>query len=405
MSALDHLPYGVFSTADRSPRAGVLVDDRVLDLADAAEAGLLDVDPALFTAPSLNAFMAAGRPVWRATREALRDLLQDDVDSIVPLAEARLHLPFEVADYVDFYSSRAHAENLGRLFRPGSDPLTPNWLHLPIGYHGRAGTVVISGTPVRRPNGQVKPPDADASVFRPSTRLDIELELGLVIGTPSELGEPVSADDALEHVFGVVLVNDWSARDLQAWEYVPLGPFLGKSFATSIAAWVTPVEQLLRATAEARTSPPPPVRRARGLRHRPRDRPQRRDHLAHQFAQPLLDARAADRAPDLQRRRTTHGRSARIRDDLRGRAGQPRQPDRAHVERRRAARARRRLDAHIPGGRRRGRPARTLGRFRARRGARPDRAGRLGAFRRSRIASSAQTVIAPTATSEDSRAA
>ncbi|HEU5212662.1 MAG TPA: fumarylacetoacetase [Gaiellaceae bacterium] len=262
MTPLDHLPYGVFSTADRPPRAGVLVDDRVLDLADTAESGLLDVDPALFAAPSLNAFMAAGRSVWHATRDALRDLLQEDVEGLVPLADARLHLPFEVADYVDFYSSRAHAENLGRLFRPGSDPLTPNWLHLPIGYHGRAGTVVVSGTPVRRPSGQVKPPGADAPVFRPSARLDIELELGLVIGTGSNRGEPVPVDEALEHVFGVVLVNDWSARDLQAWEYVPLGPFLGKSFATSIAAWVTPLEGLQRVAAPAQAPEPLPHLRA-----------------------------------------------------------------------------------------------------------------------------------------------
>jgi len=264
VTALDHLPYGVFSTSDRRPRAGVLVDDRVLDLADAAESGLLDSDPSLYAQPALNAFMAAGRTVWRATRDALRDLLQDEVEALVPLAEARLHLPFEVADYVDFYSSRAHAENLGRLFRPDSQPLTPNWLHLPIGYHGRSGTVVVSGTPVRRPSGQVKPPDADAPAFRPSARLDIELELGLVIGTPSDLGEPVSADQALEHVFGVLLVNDWSARDLQAWEYVPLGPFLGKSFATSIAAWVTPVDAIPRVAAAPQEPEPLPHLRAAG---------------------------------------------------------------------------------------------------------------------------------------------
>jgi fumarylacetoacetase len=262
VTALDHLPYGVFSTADRPPRAGVLVDDRVLDLADAAEAGLLGLDPSLFSAPSLNPFMAAGPAVWHAAREAVRDVLEGDTEALVPLAAARLHLPFEVADYVDFYSSRAHAENLGRLFRPGSDPLTPNWLHLPIGYHGRAGTVVVSGTPVRRPAGQVKPPDAGAPSFRPSARLDIELELGLVIGTPSELGEPVPMDDALEHVFGVVLVNDWSARDLQAWEYVPLGPFLGKSFATSIAAWVTPLDALPRVAAPPQEPEPLPHHRA-----------------------------------------------------------------------------------------------------------------------------------------------
>jgi fumarylacetoacetase len=262
VTALDHLPYGIFSTDDRPPRVGVLVDDRVLDLADAAEAGLLDVDPALFKQPSLNAFMAAGPGVWTETRDQLGDIIDDEADALVPLSEVRLRLPFEIADYVDFYSSRAHAENLGRLFRPDSDPLTPNWLHLPIGYHGRAGTVVVSGTPIRRPTGQAKPPDADAPSFGPSARLDIELELGLVIGTPSELGEPVPVEHALEHVFGVVLVNDWSARDLQAWEYVPLGPFLGKSFATSIAAWVTPLAALRRVPAPPQDPEPLPYLRA-----------------------------------------------------------------------------------------------------------------------------------------------
>jgi fumarylacetoacetase len=266
----DHLPYGIFSTDDRPPRVGVLADDRVLDLADASEGGLLESDPSLFAQPSLNAFMAGGPAVWAATRERARDLIANEQDrlgdALVPLTQARLQLPFAVADYVDFYSSRAHAENLGRLFRPDSEPLTPNWLHLPIGYHGRAGTVVVSGTPIRRPTGQVKPPDAAAPAFRPSARLDIELELGLVIGTPSEQGEPVAADDALDHVFGVVLVNDWSARDLQAWEYVPLGPFLGKSFATSIAAWVTPLAALPRIQAPPQDPEPLPHLRAHDRR-------------------------------------------------------------------------------------------------------------------------------------------
>ena len=150
-----------------------------------------------------------------------------------------LALPFAVADYVDFYSSLHHATNLGRMFRPGSEPLLPNWRHLPVGYHGRAGTVVASGTPVRRPSGQRPGPE-----FGPSRRLDIELEAGFVIGTPSELGEPVAVERALDHVFGMVLVNDWSARDIQAWEYQPLGPFLGKSFATSISHWVVPLSEL-----------------------------------------------------------------------------------------------------------------------------------------------------------------
>jgi fumarylacetoacetase len=163
-----------------------------------------------------------------------------------------LHLPVEIADYVDFYSSQHHAENLGRMFRPDSEPLTPNWKHLPIGYHGRAGTVQVSGTPVVRPSGQRKAPTDDAPTFGPSQRLDIEAEVGFVVGTPSELGRPVPLSAFPEHVFGVCLVNDWSARDLQAWEYVPLGPFLGKSFLTSVSPWVVP----LAALEAARVAPP-----------------------------------------------------------------------------------------------------------------------------------------------------
>jgi fumarylacetoacetase len=155
-----------------------------------------------------------------------------------------LHLPFVVGDYVDFYSSLEHATNLGRLFRPDAEPLLPNWRHLPVGYHGRAGTVVVSGTPVVRPRGQTKAPQDEAPRYGASRRLDIELELGFVVGVGSRLGEPVPASAFRDHVFGVVLVNDWSARDIQAWEYQPLGPFLGKSFATSIGAWVTPLALL-----------------------------------------------------------------------------------------------------------------------------------------------------------------
>jgi len=174
----------------------------------------------------------------------------------VPLDECTWHLPFLVADYVDFYSSLEHATNVGRLFRPRGDPLTPNWRWLPIGYHGRAGTVVVSGTDIRRPHGQRKSSQEDAPTFGPSRRLDIELELGFVIGKASRLGEPVSVDRALEHVLGAVLVNDWSARDIQAWEYVPLGPFLGKSFATSISPWVVTLDDLARVPG-AQQDPPP----------------------------------------------------------------------------------------------------------------------------------------------------
>jgi fumarylacetoacetase len=188
---------------------------------------------------SLDELLPQGREAWeRVTWEAVAAA---EFGSALAVEEVEPELPFAVADYVDFYSSLEHATNLGRMFRPDSEPLLPNWRHLPVGYHGRAGTVVVSGTPITRPSGQAKPPDADAPSFGPSQRLDLELELGFVVGVPSTLGEPVPTDAFREHVFGVVLVNDWSARDIQAWEYVPLGPFLGKSFATSISAWVTPL--------------------------------------------------------------------------------------------------------------------------------------------------------------------
>ena len=197
---------------------------------------------------SLDALLPQGRDAWeRATEQAVATEPSLGLDEVEPA------LPFAVADYVDFYSSLEHATNLGRMFRPDSDPLLPNWRHLPVGYHGRAGTVVVSGTPVRRPRGQSKPPDADAPSYGASRRLDIELELGFVVGVASRLGEPVPAGAFRDRVFGVVLVNDWSARDIQAWEYVPLGPFLGKSFATSISAWVTPLALL-----EERRVPAPP---------------------------------------------------------------------------------------------------------------------------------------------------
>jgi fumarylacetoacetase len=198
---------------------------------------------AAFSAPRLNDFLALGRAAWEDVVARAVELVEGGAD-LVPYERVTEHLPFEVGDYVDFYSSLEHATNLGRLFRPGSDPLLPNWRHLPVGYHGRGGSVVVSGTPVVRPCGQVKGVDDPAPRFGPSRRLDIELELGFVIGAGSELGEPVAGTAFRDHVFGVVLVNDWSARDIQAWEYQPLGPFLGKSFATSISAWVTPLALL-----------------------------------------------------------------------------------------------------------------------------------------------------------------
>jgi fumarylacetoacetase len=265
----EHLPYGVFRRASagsaaprgEEPRIGVRFGDGVLDLAALAADGLLDEDPALFAQPSLNALMAAGRPTWTRVREAVRALTTgpDAEPATVPLDEVALLLPIAVGDYVDFYSSLEHASNVGRIFRPDADPLVPNWRHMPIGYHGRAGTVVVSGTPIRRPSGQRREPSDDAPVFGPSVRLDIELELGFVVGVPTAVGEAVAVGSALDHLFGVALVNDWSARDLQAWEYRPLGPFLAKSFATSMAAWVTPLEAVLDRRVGAPAQEPAPL--------------------------------------------------------------------------------------------------------------------------------------------------
>lgn len=259
---IDNLPYGVFSHGDEEPRVGVRIGDQVLDLAPVAAAEMLDVHH-VFEERSLNALMAEGRQVRESVRTWITGLLTDETERdlvephLVPLAETTLHLPIEVADYVDFYASEHHASNVGRIFRPDGEALLPNWKHLPVGYHGRAGTVVGSGTPVVRPSGQRRGEHEPA--FGPSTRLDIEAELGFVVGTPSELGAPVPYGAFADHVFGVVGLNDWSARDIQAWEYVPLGPFLGKSFATSISQWVTPIEALDAAWVELPAQDPEPL--------------------------------------------------------------------------------------------------------------------------------------------------
>ncbi len=242
---LNHLPYGVFSASPGAQRLGVRIGDMVFDLGSAHEAGLL---PEECAAPSLNPLLAAGRTRWAEVRAILTELLGDETHRdavapmLVPVDDVALHLPFQPGDWVDFYSSEQHARNIGALFRPDAPDIMPNWRHMPIGYHGRAGTVVVSGTPVRRPHGQRL--QDGAVVFGPSARLDIELEMGFVVGPASELGRPVPITAAADYIFGMCLVNDWSARDIQAWEYQPLGPFLGKSFATSTAAWVTPLAAL-----------------------------------------------------------------------------------------------------------------------------------------------------------------
>ena len=243
---LANLPYGVFSTTGTAQRPCVRVGDQVLDLA------VLD-DP-VCAGPTLNPLLAAGADRWAEVRGRLRELLvagRDMEPFLHPLDEVRLHLPVAVADYVDFYASEHHARNVGRIFRPDGDALTPNWTHLPIGYHGRAGSIVVSGTDIVRPAGQRRA--SGSPEFGPSVRLDIEAELGFVIGGGTAHGHPVPIEEAEAHIFGICLVNDWSARDIQAWEYVPLGPFLGKSFATSVSPWIVPFAAL-----DAARTPPPP---------------------------------------------------------------------------------------------------------------------------------------------------
>lgn len=256
---IQNLPFGVFSSdAGQAPRVGVAIGDRILDLAVLEEAGLLPADPTggrVFARSSLNAFIALGRDSWRQVRERVSELLRHDsptlrddpalrARALVPMAGVRLHLPVEVGDYTDFYSSKEHATNVGSMFRDPKNALLPNWLHLPVGYNGRASSVVVSGTPVRRPNGQTKASTAEQPSFGPSRKLDIELETAFIVGRGNELGEPIPVGEAERHIFGMVLMNDWSARDIQQWEYVPLGPFNAKSFATSISPWVVTLDSL-----------------------------------------------------------------------------------------------------------------------------------------------------------------
>jgi fumarylacetoacetase len=254
---IQNLPYGVFSTSSApQPRVGVAIGDFVLDIWELAQDSRIDVaEPAVFAGPSLNAFMALGPKVWSTTRARISELLRHDnpelrdndelrTQALVPMSEAKLHLPFQVAGYTDFYSSKEHATNVGVMFRGKDNALQPNWLHMPIGYNGRASTVIVSGTQVRRPRGQLKPPTSDAPTFGPCKRLDFELEMGVVVGQPSAMGEMLTEAQAEAMIFGFVLLNDWSARDIQQWEYVPLGPFQAKAFATSISPWVVTREAL-----------------------------------------------------------------------------------------------------------------------------------------------------------------
>ncbi len=274
---IEHLPYGVIRVRGGTPQPGVRIADRALALGPVAAAGLLDsvaADPAALRraleAPTLNALLELGRTAWSGLRARLTELLAagnaelTDAgladDALVPLVDVEELLPIEVGDYVDFYSSIEHASNVGGLVRPEGDPLFPNWRHLPVGYHGRSASVVVSGTPIRRPLGQTAPDAPDAPPgFGPERLLDFELELGFVTGPGPPAGGPIPTDAAADHIFGFVLVNDWTARSIQAWEYQPLGPFLSKSFATSMAAWITPLEALEPFRVSGREQDPPPL--------------------------------------------------------------------------------------------------------------------------------------------------
>lgn len=244
---LNNLPYGVFSVGDGDLRCGVAIGDRIVDATGLEAAHILRADPDadVLDAPFWNDFMELGPDAWATYRARLTEMLaegthSDTQDRIttysVRLSEATLHMPFRVAEYTDFYSSRHHAFNVGTMFRGPENALPPNWLHIPIGYNGRASSVIVSGTPVIRPHGQINGPDDDAPRFAPSARFDIELEIGAIVGQPSD--GPIGVAEAFGNIFGYVLLNDWSARDIQAWEYQPLGPFQSKATATTISPWI-----------------------------------------------------------------------------------------------------------------------------------------------------------------------
>ena len=280
---IQNLPFGIFSTAaDPKPRAGVAIGAFVLDLSLLERHGLLKPSGThVFDQPTLNAFIALGRQSWSDNRLAISLLLRHDNPTLrddaarsreravsithtsyqvlLPLDSVTTHLPVAIPGYTDFYSSKEHATNVGTMFRDPKNALLPNWLHIPIGYNGRASSVVVSGTPVRRPCGQIKLPDAESPIFGACRKLDFELETAFIVGHGNALGEPIPVDAAPEHIFGMVLLNDWSARDLQQWEYVPLGPFNSKTFATSISPWIVTMEALQPFMVESPAQEPQPL--------------------------------------------------------------------------------------------------------------------------------------------------
>jgi fumarylacetoacetase len=255
---IQNLPFGIFKTGDRGARAGVAIGAYIIDIAELAKAGLLDTikfDKKVLEQKTLNEFIALGKPITNAVRERLSDLMNAENAELknntelqkrvlVKQNDAQMLLPVHVPNYTDFYSSREHATNVGTMFRDPKNALLPNWLHLPVGYHGRASSIVVSGTSIHRPKGQTKADDAENPVFGPSKLLDFELEIAFIVSKETELGTSVSTKDAEDHIFGLVLFNDWSARDLQKWEYVPLGPFLAKNFGSISSPWIVTLEAL-----------------------------------------------------------------------------------------------------------------------------------------------------------------
>lgn len=267
---IQNLPFGIFSTEEKGPRAGVAIGDHILDLCALEEENLLPTPKGIFSSSSLNGFMALGNRSWSTTRQEISNLLSKDNNKIrddpsllekalIPMDQAKLHLPFQVTEYTDFYSSLEHATNCGKLFLDPENPLPPNWRHMPIGYNGRASTVIVSGTSIRRPMGQTRLPASDAPIFTSCKKLDFELEIGTVVGMPSEMGLPRSVSQANEMIFGYVLLNDWSARDIQFWEGQPLGPFQSKAFATTISPWIVTREALTPFRIEGPQQDPAPL--------------------------------------------------------------------------------------------------------------------------------------------------
>ncbi|KAF5742125.1 fumarylacetoacetase [Tripterygium wilfordii] len=272
---IQNLPYGVFRPESGSTaRPGVAIGDYVLDLSEIARDGLFD-GPALkgsdcFLQPNLNKFLAMGRPAWKEARATLQKLLaateptlRDNATlrqkALVPMEKVEMLLPAVIGDYTDFFASMHHAKNCGLIFRGPQNPINPNWFHLPIAYHGRASSIVISGTDIIRPRGQGHPTANSGPYFGPSLKLDFELEMAAIVGPGNELGRPVDVNEAADHIFGLVLMNDWSARDIQAWEYVPLGPFLGKSFGTTISPWIVTLDALEQFACDAAKQDPAPL--------------------------------------------------------------------------------------------------------------------------------------------------